>query len=184
MLSRWQLHNLAQVLDRGGVIAYPTESVYGLGCEPNHLAAIARILEIKNRPVSKGLILLVSHFSQALPFVKPLSNFDVNRISQVQPRATTWLLPKRVTAPELLCGQYDTLAVRLTQHPVAKQICDYTNSALISTSCNLTGKPELINAVSVRNQMKTQLDWIVSAPCGGQKPSRIIDFMSNRKIRS
>ncbi len=183
MLSRWQLERIASTLSSGGVIAYPTESVFGLGCDPRNEKALLRLLQLKNRPAEKGLIILVSDLEQAKPFIQPLSVKEQQIINKPQSRATTWLVKRRSEVSPLLCGNSDRLAVRVTQHPIAKAICDYRDLPLVSTSCNKTGKPELVNLLAVRNHWQFQLDYIVSGQCGGQKPSRIIDLSSHRVLR-
>ncbi len=183
MLTQWQLSCIARVLIGGGVIAYPTESVYGIGCLFDQFNAIEKILDVKNRPASKGLILLVSDFSQVNSLICPLTARQLHQLNSCQKRATTWLLPRRQETSSLLSGNNDTLAVRLTQNPVARQICQKMNKAIVSTSCNITGKPELDRTTLVRNQMIKELDLVVGGSCGGQRNSRIIDLISNTVLR-
>lgn len=183
MISAWQLRQTARSLQSGEVIAYPTESVYGLGCDPFNQLALSRILDIKQRPAHKGLIILVSDISQALPFIGPLASPQLQQLGQPQQRATTWLIKCRQSVSPLLRGHFASLAVRITTHPVAKAICEYTDRALVSTSCNIAGKPELTSAVAVRNHMYTKVNRIVGGKCGAQKPSKIIDLTSGRVIR-
>lgn len=184
MLSRWQLDRIGRVINRGGVIAYPTESVYGLGCNPDNSQALEKILRIKKRPVSKGLIILVSELSQAEPFIQKLTQAQQKQLNQKQSRATTWLIPKHSELSPLLCGEHQKLAVRITQHPIAKAICELTNSALVSTSCNLFNRPEMKTTLEVRNKMGAQVDYIVNGLCGNQKPSQIIDLESGQILRN
>jgi len=182
-LTRWQLDRVARTLSSGGVIAYPTESVFGLGCDPDNDQALQRILKIKSRPAHKGLIILVSDMSQAIPYIKPLTPAQLTQIQSPQSRATTWLVERRSDVSPLLCGRFDALAVRVTQHPIARAICHFTDKALVSTSCNRAGKPEITSTAGVRNHMVTDLDLIVDGQCGGERPSRIIDLMTGRVIR-
>lgn len=183
MINSRELAQVALVLKQGGVIAYPTESVFGLGCDPNNLSALQKILDIKQRPAHKGLIILVSEINQALDYLQPLSQAQLDRLHQKSPRATTWLIPKAPELPELLCGTHQRLAVRITQHPVAKAICQYTNSPLVSTSCNLQGEPEMTQYSEVNAHFSDQLDMLVTGTCSGQKPSQIIDLITNQIIR-
>ncbi|MET1255284.1 L-threonylcarbamoyladenylate synthase [Aliikangiella maris] len=183
---QWRLAYAAQTVLAGGVIAYPTESVFGLGCDPDCSSALEQILQIKNRPAKKGLIILVSDLSQALPYLKPLKPSQIALIEQTfaqQMRATTWLIPCLPEVTPLLRGQYDCLAVRITQHPVARMICQHMQKPLVSTSCNIAGKSEMTQVTRVRNQMYTQVEQVVSGRCGGQSPSTIIDMTSRRVIR-
>jgi L-threonylcarbamoyladenylate synthase len=183
MLSRWQLDRIQRVLNKGGVIAYPTESVFGLGCDPNNLQALEKILRIKRRPAAKGLIILVSDISQAEPFIQPLIQDQIKQLNQKQPRATTWLIPRKPNLSTLLCGNHEKLAVRITDHPIAKAICEFNNSALVSTSCNLSGRPEMKTMLEVRNKVGAQIDHVVNGSCGKQKPSQIIDLETGQILR-
>jgi len=184
MLNHWQLTHASEVLLQGGLIAYPTESVYGLGCLPQAENALKRLLALKNRPAHKGLILLVSDIEQATPFIQPLTRSQRAQITQPRARATTWLIPRKPHLSELLCGHHQQLAVRVTTHPQARALCNHTGSPLVSTSCNRSGKKELTTASAVRNRMKEPLDLILAGPCGGQSPSQIIDLISGQVIRS
>ncbi len=184
MLNKSQLDHIKNLLIKGGVIAYPTESVYGLGCDPSNLQAIQKILDIKKRPSHKGLILLVSNITQAFPYIQPLSANQLELINQKQDRATTWLMPKNKSLSPLLCGKHDKIAIRVTQHPIAQAICISLNGALVSTSCNLAGKAEMKTVLEVRNKMNCQVDKIINGICGGQNPSQIIDLLSGQIIRS
>lgn len=183
MSSRWQLDCAVKAIDSGGVIAYPTESVFGLGCDPYNSDAIKKILSIKKRPAYKGLIILVSDIEQAQPFLQPLSNQQLERVNTPRERAITWLMPCLPEVSPLLRGHFQSLAVRITQHPIARAICELTNTPLVSTSCNIAGKSELKTVVEVRNHMKAKIDWLVSGRCGGQAPSQIIDITNNRVLR-
>ncbi|MDH5433106.1 MAG: L-threonylcarbamoyladenylate synthase [Gammaproteobacteria bacterium] len=183
MIEQSQIEKAILTLAQGGVIAYPTESVYGLGCDPANQQALSKILQIKNRQPDKGLIILVSDILQAENYIQPLSDSQLEKITQTFERATTWLLPAKLGISEILTGGSDRIAVRITQHPVARSLCELSQSALVSTSCNLSGEKELINANQVRNSMGDVLDMIVDADVGGQPPSRIIDLQSGKILR-
>jgi L-threonylcarbamoyladenylate synthase len=182
-LSLWQFNRVVTVLNQGGVIAYPTESVYGLGCNPYNESALSRILQLKQRPAHKGLIILVSQLQQAEPFLQPLTQAQRDTIMQPNDRATTWLIPRRDSVSPLLCGDSDKLAVRVTSHPFAKTICNLTQQPLVSTSCNKAGKAELTLYSAVRNHWQNSVDKVIRGKCGGQSPSRIIDLINHRVLR-
>lgn len=182
-ITQAELKNVAEIIKSGGVIAYPTESVYGLGCDPDNLDSLKKILEIKNRPNDKGFIILVSDIEQISPYVQSLSQAELKQLTKPRDRATTFLIPKRARVPELLSGQFETIAVRITRHPIARAICDSIGGALVSTSCNLSGQPELVSAEQVKAEMPNTIDLIVEAECGGERPSQIIDLASGRVLR-
>ncbi|MCF6193615.1 MAG: Sua5/YciO/YrdC/YwlC family protein, partial [Kangiellaceae bacterium] len=118
-----QLNHAIQCLKSGGVIAYPTESVFGLGCDANNLHAIAKILRIKKRDSSKGLILLVSDIRKASQFIQPLNNESLTKLDKPSDQATTWLLPKSSKSPDLISGVHPKIAIRITTHPIAQALC-------------------------------------------------------------
>jgi L-threonylcarbamoyladenylate synthase len=127
-------------LKRGGLIAYPTESCYGLGCDPDNRVAVLRLLRLKQRSQRKGLILIAATYHQLARYLEPLAPEQQERLRLDGAQAITYLMPARRTAPRWLRGEHDTLAVRLTAHPYAKQLCRAVNSALVSTSANLSGQ--------------------------------------------
>ena len=182
-MNFWQLDLAVKTLRAGGVIAYPTESVFGLGCDANNLKAIARLLAIKQRPHKKGLIVLVSDIRQALPLLSPLSSAQIEKIDERSVRATTWLINKRPDLSPLLVGEHRKLAVRVTDNPVAQKLCELFAKPIISTSCNLNAKPTSSQVSNIRNKMILKVDQIVSGCCNGQPPSRIIDLDSGAVIR-
>ncbi len=184
MLTRWRLQCIDQALTQGGIIAYPTESVYGLGCDPEQPLALERLLNVKRRSFHKGLIILISNIDQALPYIQPLNEQQTRLILKNNARATTWLIPRSDHLPELLYGQSDRIAIRLTRHPIAKSICDYTDKALVSTSCNLSGKPPMKYAFEARNKMSAHIDQVVAGECEQQSPSKIIDLLTGNIIRN
>ena len=182
-MNFWQLDLAVKTLQAGGIIAYPTESVYGLGCDASNLKAIARLLAIKQRSHKKGLIVLVSDIRQALPLLSPLNSAQIEAINQPSPRATTWLINKRPDLSPLLVGVHHKLAVRVTDNPTASALVELFGKPIISTSCNLNTKPASSKVSDIRNRMILKVDQIVSGPCSGQPPSRILDLDSGVVIR-
>jgi L-threonylcarbamoyladenylate synthase len=167
----------------GAVIAYPTEAVYGLGCDPWDACAVRRILEIKRRPEHKGLILIAADFSQLEPFVEPLEASVMSRIWPTWPGPVTWLLPARSVTPHWLTGRHDTLAVRVTAHPLAAALCR-TAGPLVSTSANRGGHPPARSALQVRLRLDGDVDDILAGDCGGRaQPSTIRDGRTGEVIR-
>jgi L-threonylcarbamoyladenylate synthase len=182
-MNRWQLHLAIKTLQSGGVIAYPTESVFGLGCDASNLKAVAKILSIKKRSYKKGLILLVSDIQQAFPYINQLSQAQIKKINEKNSRATTWLIEKNNMLSPLLSGKHLKLAVRVTSHPIAKILCESINRPIVSTSCNLNGKPTSVKTCVVRNKNKINIDGVLSGVCSGQQASRIIDLETMKVFR-
>jgi L-threonylcarbamoyladenylate synthase len=134
------IRRVAAHLKRGGVIAYPTESCYGLGCDPRNRKAVKRVLSLKHRPQRKGLILIASGYKQVSRYLKPMSTEEQARLVRDGAQAVTYLMPVRPNCPRWLRGAHDTLAVRMTAHPVAKGLCRALDMALVSTSANIGGQ--------------------------------------------
>ena len=130
---------LAAHLKRGGVIAYPTESCYGLGCDPSNRKAVRRILRLKRRPQHKGLILIASSYRQVERYLQPLTPAGQHKLQADGAQAITYLMPVKPSCPRWLRGKHDTLAIRMTAHPYAQRLCRSAGSALVSTSANRGG---------------------------------------------
>jgi L-threonylcarbamoyladenylate synthase len=170
-------------LKRGGLIAYPTESCYGLGCDPRNRNAVLRLLKLKQRPQRKGLILIAAHYRQVARFIQPLAPAEQQRMQNDGAQAVTYLMPVRPSCPRWLRGSHDTLAVRLTAHPFAKQLCRGANSALVSTSANLGGqRPAKTYAECLRLFGKKV--WVLPGRVGKRKrPSTIRAWLGDRIVR-
>jgi len=181
---RWPLAQAARAIANGGVIAYPTEAVYGLGCDPNNAAAVLHLLELKQRRIEKGLILIAANLEQLLPYIETPSAEQLQRIGNSWPGPTTWLIPKRPDTPVWLSGKHNTIAVRITAHPLAKALCLACNSALISTSANRHNQIPARTSLKVRQQFANKLDYILSGSTNRQaQPSAIHDLRTGRIIR-
>lgn len=171
-------------LARGGVIAYPTESCYGLGCDPRNYRAVRKLLRIKGRPAAKGLILIASEFSQLAPYLAPLSGPALASLADVWPGPTTLLLPAARRTPRWLTGGHDTLAVRVTGHREAARLCHALDMALVSTSANRSGRRPLKTAAACRRAFGRRV-LVVPGRVGKRKrPSRIIDWRTGTIVRS
>lgn len=182
MNRRFILKQAARYYQHGGLIAYPTESVYGLGCDPLNPHAVEYLLQLKNRPVEKGLILLSDSIQKLLPFI------DISAQQQAiinQPQAITWLVKPSPLTPLWVKGQYPKVAVRITHHPVARQLCAALTAPIISTSANPAQRPPARNSLQLRQYFKQDIDCIVAGKTGGLKrPTQIIDIDSRQIYRN
>ena len=175
-----------QAFREGQLLAYPTEAVFGLGCDPRNENAVKKLLAAKQRPQEKGLILLAADYSQLVAFVDDSKIPQDKRFAVFShwPGPVTLLLPAAATVPEYLRGAHNQIAVRVTAHEPARQLCRALGSAIVSTSANISGQPALIEADAVREVFGDQIDWVMDAPTGGaSRPSRIIDPLTQRIIR-
>ena len=173
------------ILNQGGVIAYPTEAVFGLGCLAGNTQAIEKLLHLKQRPIDKGLILLASEYSQFEAYIKPLPDNILNKIQSSWPGPVTWIVPAADQTSPLIRGQYHSVAIRISAHPIVRELCQKTQSALISTSANISDHSMTYNASQVRAQFKDKLDYILEGALGeSTKPSIIKDALSDQIIRA
>ena len=183
-MSSNQINEAVRILQQGGVIAYPTEAVYGLGCDPAQHQAIQKLLELKQRDRDKGLILIAAEFEQLSPFLDKIEDSLKEQVLASWPGPVTWLWPAKSGVSSWLRGQHTTIAVRVTDHPLVVELCRAFGGALISTSANVSGKPPARNAEQVRAQFNDQLDYIIDGEVGGlAKPSQIRDVLSGKVLR-
>jgi len=180
----FMLRRVARLLRDGGVIAYPTEAVYGLGCDPLNRTAVEHLLAIKRRPVEKGLILIASRIEQILPFVETPSNEVLLRLTETWPGPVTWLLPANPATPRWLRGQHRSLAVRVTAHPIAAALCAAFGGPIVSTSANASGRPPARNPLQARLRCPG-VDLVVHGATGGlARPTAIRDGRTGRTLRT
>ena len=168
----------------GDLIAYPTEAVYGLGCDPFDAAAVWRLLALKRRPAAKGLIVIAARLDQLQGLVCLDDPALRERVLSTWPGPVTWILPARPEVPEWLRGAHSGLAVRVTAHPVARALCARTG-ALVSTSANPAGRPPARTGLKVRAYFHGEIDYIVPGAVGPQaQPTEIRDARSGRMLRA
>ncbi len=180
----WKLREAVRCFHQGGILAYPTEAIYGLGCDPLSWPAVERLLLLKHRPVEKGLILIAANYEQLLPYIKPLSEAQMKPVLDSWPGPNTWLLPVADGLPYWLSGKHETIAVRVTQHPVAAALSLACNSPLVSTSANISRRKPATNPTQVRNRLAGIADCIINGPTGEEKtPSVIRDAATGAVIR-
>lgn len=179
----WGLRQAVKTLNLGGTIAYPTEAVYGVGCDPWDEEAVLTLLDIKQRPWTKGLILIAADFNQLQDFIEPVSAAMLEQLQQTWPGPVTWLLPARSDVPGYLTGMHDTIAVRVTAHPLTRQLCEAFGGAIVSTSANITGLKPAMNVHQVRWQLPA-IDYVLPGALGGaDKPSQIRDGQTGEMLR-
>jgi L-threonylcarbamoyladenylate synthase len=175
----------ARIVLEGGVVAYPTEAVYGLGCLPGDANAVERILRIKRRSSSKGLILIAATIDQLAPLVVLPGTRMRAEIDASWPGPATWVLPARPGVPSWLMGKHRSLAVRVTAHPVARRLCERVGSALVSTSANRSGRPPHRRALGVRCDLGREIDYVLVGALGGAaRPTVIRDGQTGRVLRA
>lgn len=180
-----RLRHAVRALEQGGVVACPTEAVWGLSCDPDDPAAVARLLELKQRPVDKGLILVAAALEQIAALLQGLSEAQRGKLALSWPGPTTWLLPHRDRVPPWIHGGRDTVAVRVTAHPVMAALCRAWDGPLVSTSANPAGCQAPRAAFQVQRYFGQQLDALVPGAVGGAaRPSVIRDLRTDEVLRN
>ncbi|MEE3664832.1 L-threonylcarbamoyladenylate synthase type 1 TsaC [Brenneria sp. g21c3] len=177
--------SLLQALLNEEVIAYPTEAVFGLGCDPDSELAVSRLLALKQRPWQKGLILIAADYRQLEPYIDDsvLSESQKEMMFSRWPGPVTWVIPTRPTTPKWLTGQFDSLAVRVSAHPLVKKLCLGYGKPLVSTSANLSGQPPCRSAQEVYQQFGEGFPVLRGDVGGRVNPSEIRDVLTGELLR-
>ena len=182
MVSAFNIRKAALAVKQGGIIAYPTEAVYGLGCDPYQRSSVYQLLKLKNRPVEKGLILVASDLDHLSDFIEPLTSAQQQQIQNSE--NTSWVVPAS-DAPEWLRGSHSSLAIRLSKHPLVETLCNCLQQPLVSTSANPAGKNPARNSLQCHHYFHHELDIIISSETGSLKqPTEIRDLISQKVFRS
>jgi L-threonylcarbamoyladenylate synthase len=185
LTSRVHVSRAARVVLAGGVIAYPTEAVFGLGCLPENRAAVERVLAIKRRSWRKGLLLIGAELEQLERFVVLPTGQRLREIRASWPGPVTWVLPARPRAPRWISGGRDSVAVRLTDHPLARELCVTAGHALVSTSANVSRRPPLRDLRVLRRELGVEVDYVLAGALGGlAKPTVIKDGRTGKILRA
>lgn len=179
-----ELDRAVAALRSGGVIAYPTEAVWGLGCDPFNQRAVARLFELKQRPPGQGVLLIGASFEQVAAFIGPCPESALVRAKATWPGPNTWIFPRNNAVPDWIVGEHAGIALRVTDHPVARMLCVALGSALVSTSANRHGQPAARSAAEVRSMFGDDLAEIVEGELGGlERPTPIRDAISGERLR-
>lgn len=177
------IRRLRAYLKRGGVIAYATESCYGLGCDPANRRAVQHILKLKRRPSHKGLILIGANPDQFRRYLAPLPAALAARLDAWWPGPITLLLDATLHCPRWLRGAHSKLAVRVTAHLETARLCRHLGMALVSTSANHAGKHALKTAAASRRAFGPGVRALPGHIGKRKRPSRIIDPLSGDVVR-
>ncbi|GGB53336.1 threonylcarbamoyl-AMP synthase [Oceanisphaera marina] len=174
-------------LHQGGVIGYATEAVFGLGCDPDNGDAVARLLEIKQRPIDKGLVLIAADFSQLVPYLD-LAALPQGRLEIILaswPGPFTWIIPAKPEVPVWLKGRFNSLAVRVTAHQQVHDLCLAFGKPLVSSSANKSGEPPARTDIQLTEQLGVELDYVLPGQTDGlANPSLIRDGSTGAVLRS
>ncbi len=177
------LNKAASALVSGGIIAYPTEAVYGLGCLPKFESSIRRLLNLKQRSKEKGLIVVAETIEQLYPYIDTSGDMRFDEVKNTWPGPVTWLLPVKEAVSDWITGGSEFIAVRVSDHPIVKKLCHQVGP-LISTSANPAMKEPAKTSEQVHDYFQNHLDFIYSGPLGDrQQPTEIRHGITGEVIR-
>jgi L-threonylcarbamoyladenylate synthase len=183
-LSFSTLQTAIATLKQGGILAYPTEAVWGLGCDPFNQQAVLKLLALKQRPMAKGLILIAAIVEQVEPYLQLLTPQERQRVVDSWPSANTWIVPVEPTFPEWIRGEHLSVAVRVSAHPPVQALCNAFGGVIISTSANITGQATAQHPDEIARIFGNELSYILPAELGGNKnPSQIRDARTGAVLR-
>ena len=185
-VDKWQAQYAAYVLRAGGVIAHPTEAVWGLACDPNNQQAVSTILSLKKRPIEKGLILVSGQRIHFEAFLAGFPEALQSRFFSATERPTTWLVPDpQNRVPRYIKGRFNSVALRLSDHPIIGALSASLNSPLVSTAANPAGKTPALSLIQARGYFMGRIDYLLPGKLGGYTaPSEIRDLISGQVVRS
>ncbi len=184
-MNQWHYSQAARKLHQGGVVAYPTEAVWGLGCDPFNEAAVNKLLLLKKRPVEKGVILIAAAIEQVSYLLDPLSASEIDTLSASWPGPNTWLIPDVLNqTPAWIKGKHKSVAVRVSDHSGVQKLCQAYGGAIVSTSANPGGATPARNSFEVGVYFGCRVDYCLPGKLGGlAKPTQIRDLRSSDIIR-
>ena len=184
MASVFKIQLAAQIVHAGGVVAYPTEAVWGLGCNPFNETAVRRLLALKNRPVGKGLILIADSIDVFEPLLEDITTAQRRKLEVTWPGPNTWLVPHGNLLPSWIVGGFATVAIRVSAHPIARDLCHAVGGPIVSTSANPSGKAPALSSLSVKRYFGADLDGSLNGAIGNAKaPSSIRNLITGQVIR-
>ena len=175
----------AALLRGGGVLAYPTEGVYGLGCDPDNRAAFERIFAMKRRSPEQGVLLIAADFRQLADWIGDAPDAALERARAAWPGAHTFIFPRSPRVPAWVAGGHAGIALRVTAHAPAAALCRAFGGPIVSTSANRHGEAPARSAHEAAVLFGDALDAVLDAPLGGlDRPTPITDAVSGAIIRA
>lgn len=182
MISTIRTQLAAQAFRRGELVIYPTEGVWGIGCDPYNGEAVANLLALKQRPVEKGLILVAANLEQLQPYMQHLTAPQLDTLKSSWPGPHTWLVPVNEHIPFWISGGQTTVALRVSAHPVVKALCEAFGGPIVSTSANVSGRRAATSLLEVQLQFPAVLRIPGKLTAAG-KPSTIRNLQTGNIVR-
>jgi L-threonylcarbamoyladenylate synthase len=183
-MENFRVSLAVRALRAGRVIAYPTEAVWGLGCDPFNPEAVQALLWMKNRPVEKGMILVADNMESVRPLMElPTSEEQQSRLKQSWPGPNTWLVPASRLVPEWIRGRHTKVALRVSAHPLVQRLCREFGGPIVSTSANPAGCREARSVFDVRKYFGDSVVAVPGALGSLDQPTTIRDLVSGETLR-
>lgn len=184
-MTKLNIELACQNLKQGNIIAYPTEAVWGIGCDPHNEAAVTKILSLKDRPVHKGLILVGGYLEQFEPLLSGLGDEHRALLNCSWPGHITWLVPDPDRLiPQWIKGSHQSVAIRVSAHPVVQELCAAFAGPIVSTSANTAGEQEIRSRLILEEKFADKIACIVDGELGqAANPSEMRDLLSGKVIR-
>lgn len=182
-MNTTELAKAVEALNNGEVVAYPTEAVYGLGCDPFNEQAIQKLFHVKQRPVEKGVILIAASVEQVAPYVELMGASWQKEVLATWPGPVTWVLPVKQPMPDWITGGRDTVAIRVSDHPIVQQLCHAYGKPIVSSSANLTGQAPAKSCTEVQQVFGDALLCIDGALGQLDKPTQIREARTGNRLR-
>lgn len=184
MLLTTDIAVAAAAIERGEIIAYPTEAVYGLGCDPFNEKSVQRLLVIKQRPVEKGLIIVASDWAQVEHLTSSIPELELKKVFATWPGPHTWIFPASEQAPTWITGKFSSIAIRISAHPIVQALCQAAGP-LVSTSANISNEPACRDVACVQEVFGEKIELAVSGSTSGlTQPTTIKDALTQQTFRS
>mgnify|MGYP001153419972 CR=1 FL=1 len=172
-----------KALKAGEVIAYPTEAVFGLGCDPFNQRALEKLFHVKQRPIEKGVILVAATVDQVLPFIELIDTPWQQAVLESWPGPVTWVLPLKKALPHWITGGRDTVAIRVSDHPIVQALCSEFGSPIVSSSANISGHAPAKSCAEMTEVFGDSLLCVQGALGNLGKPTQIRDALSGKILR-
>ncbi len=185
VIHHFQVLRACASLREGGLIAYPTEAVWGVGCDPFNSDSVARLLQLKQRSINKGMILVSGQIEHFSCYIAPLAEHKQAMLRKSWPGPVTWLLPDPLGLPGWIKGEHAKVALRVSAHPAIVALTARLGGPIVSTSANPAGKVPARSSLRVRQYFGNHIDYLLPGPLGQSgKPTPIYDIETGVALRT